>query len=193
MYFFKVISFPLDISYVIMQCLRTVTLVDICFELISLQSQWFSADILWKFSENLIAKEMHVLCLKTWLCFVFEALSFSTKYQRWNSIGSSTLNRHHYFNVVWTSSNIRRLNFNFQLNFSVETTLVHRRWINKILSTLFQGCFASVETTSINVCQLNFYFQPNINVETTWMNVDDQRCFNVDSTLMCFLNQNIHS
>ena len=81
--------------------------------------------------------------------------------------------------------NIRRLNFHFQPNFNVETTLVHRRWIDVILSTLFQRCFVNVETTSINVRRLNFHFQPNINVETTLMNVDDQRCFNVDSTLMC--------
>ena len=58
--------------------------------------------------------------------------------------------------------------------------LVHQRWIDVILSTLFQRCFVNVETTSINVRRLNFHFQPNINVETTLMNVDDQRCFNVD-------------
>ena len=52
---------------------------------------------------------------------------------------------------------------------------------------LFQRCFANVETTSINVGRFNFHFQPNINVETTLTNVDDQRCFNVDSTLMCLL------
>ena len=39
MYFFKVISFHLEISYVIIQCLRTVTLI-------CLQSQCFSAHIL---------------------------------------------------------------------------------------------------------------------------------------------------
>ena len=52
MYFFKVISSHLEISYVIMQCLRTVTVVDICSNLICLQSQWFSADVLWRFSGN---------------------------------------------------------------------------------------------------------------------------------------------
>ena len=52
---------------------------------------------------------------------------------------------------------------------------------------LFQRCFADVETTSINIRRLNFHFQPNINVEITLMNVDDQRCFNVKSTLMCLL------
>ena len=52
MYFFKIISFHLEISYVIIQCLRTVTLVDICSDLVCLQSQWFSTDVLWKFSGN---------------------------------------------------------------------------------------------------------------------------------------------
>ena len=40
--------------------------------------------------------------------------------------------------------------------------------------------FVDVQTTSINIRRLNFHFQPNVNVETTLMNVDDQRCFNVD-------------
>ena len=50
MYFFKVISFHFEISYVIIQCLRTVTPVSICYDLICPQSQWFSANILWKFA-----------------------------------------------------------------------------------------------------------------------------------------------
>ena len=52
MYFFKVISFHLEISYVIIQCLRTVILVDICSDLACLQSKWFSTDVLRKFSGN---------------------------------------------------------------------------------------------------------------------------------------------
>ena len=52
MHFFKVISFYLEISYMIIQCLRTVTLVDICSDLVCLQSQWFSTDVLWNFSGN---------------------------------------------------------------------------------------------------------------------------------------------
>ena len=52
MYFFEVISFHLEISYVIIQCLRTVTLVDISSDLVCLQSQWFSTDVFWKFSGN---------------------------------------------------------------------------------------------------------------------------------------------
>ena len=52
MYFFKVISLHLDISSVIIQCLRTVTLVNICSDLICLQWQWFSTNILWKFAGN---------------------------------------------------------------------------------------------------------------------------------------------
>ena len=51
MYFFKVISFQLEICYVIIQCLRTVILVDICSELVCRQSQWFLT-VLWKFSRN---------------------------------------------------------------------------------------------------------------------------------------------
>ena len=115
-------------------------------------------------------------------------ISFLTNYECWNNIRSSKLMfKRCFVNVETTSINIRRLNFHFQPNFNVETTLVHRRWIDVILSTLFQRCFVNVETTSINVRRLNFHFQPNINVETTLTNVDDQRCFNVESTLMCLL------
>ena len=35
-----------------LQCSRTVTLNDVWSDLICLQSQWFSADILWKFPRN---------------------------------------------------------------------------------------------------------------------------------------------
>ena len=52
MYFFKVISFYLEIFYGIKQCLRTVTLVDICSDPVCLQSQWFSTDVLQKFWGN---------------------------------------------------------------------------------------------------------------------------------------------
>ena len=45
MYFFKVISFHFEISFEIIQSLRTVTLVNICYDLICLQSQWFSVNI----------------------------------------------------------------------------------------------------------------------------------------------------
>ena len=62
MYFFKVISFHLEISYMIIQCLRTVTLVDICSDLICLQTQWFSTDVLWKFSGNGQRRPFSVSC-----------------------------------------------------------------------------------------------------------------------------------
>ena len=122
-------------------------------------------------------------------------LSFSTKYQRWNNIGLSALNRHNSFNLVsmlfcqrW--NNVDK-HTSAQLSFSTKiqcwnkigsSTLNRRNAIE-----LFQRCFANVETTSINVCWLNFHFQPNMNVETTLMNVDDESCSNVDSTLMCLL------
>ena len=108
-------------------------------------------------------------------------------HQHWIDVIPSTLFQRCFVNVETTSINIRWLNFHFQPNFNVEATLVDRRWINVILSMLFQRCFANVETTSINVRRLNFHFHPNINVETMLMNVDDQHCFNVDSTLMCLL------
>ena len=92
-----------------------------------------------------------------------------------------------FMNVETTSINIRWLNFHFQPNFNVETTLFYRRSIDVILSTLFQRCSANVETTSVNVRRLNFHFQPNINVETTLMNVDEQSCLNIQSILMCLL------
>ena len=94
-----------------------------------------------------------------------------------------------FINVETTLIKIRRLKFHFQSNVNVKTTLVSCRWSDVILSTLYQQCFANVETTSINLRRLNFHFQPNINVETTLMNVDDQRCFNVDSKLMCLLEK----
>ena len=52
LYFFNETLFHLEIFYVIRQCLRTVTTVDICSDLVCLQSQWFSTDVLWKFSGN---------------------------------------------------------------------------------------------------------------------------------------------
>ena len=78
-------------------------------------------------------------------------------------------------------------NFYFQPNINTEKILGHRHWTDIILLMLFQRCFVNAETTSINVCRLNFHFQLNINVKTTLINVDDQRCFNVGSMLMCFL------
>ena len=146
------------------------------------------------------------------------------------------------FNDVFSTLNATPmdiLNFHFQPNINVETTLGHRHWIDVILSMLFQRCFVNVETMSINIRRLNFHFQPNFNVETTlvhrrWTdvtnsidvvstlfcqrwnnvnkcasaqlscstkyqrwnnvdNVDDQRCFNVDSTLVCLLGGSISS
>ena len=111
----------------------------------------------------------------------------STLKRHWIDVILSMLLRRCFVNVQTTSIKIRRLNFHFQPNFNVETTSDHQPWINVILSTSFQRCFVNDETTSIKVRRLNFYFQPNNNVERTLMNFDDQRCFNVDSTLMYWL------
>ena len=125
-----------------------------------------------------------------WLNFPFQPninIGTTLGHQHQIDVILSTLFQRCFVNVETTSINIRRLNFHFQPNFNVETTLVHRRWIDVILSTLFQRCFVNVETTSINIRRLSFHFQPNINVETALINVDSQRCFNLDLTLMCFL------
>ena len=92
---------------------------------------------------------------------------------------------------------MRWVNFPFQPNTNLETTLGHQQRINVTLSTLFQRNSINVASTLfcqrwktlINVRRLNFHFQPNINAETTLMKLDDQRCFNVDSTLMCLLGE----
>ena len=142
-----------------------------------------------------IDKNVSILFFSTpmnmpWLNFPFQPnINFENilGHQHWINVFLSTLIQRCFVNVETTSINIRRINFHFHPNVNIETTLVHWRWISVILSTLFQRCFVNDETTSINVRRLNFLFQPNINFETTFMNVDDQRCFNVNSTLMCML------
>ena len=111
----------------------------------------------------------------------------STLKRHWIDVILSMLLRRCFVNVQTTSIKIRRLNFHFQPNFNVETTLVHQPWINVILSTSFQRYFVNDETTSIKVRRLNFHFQPNNNVERTLMNLDDQRWFNVDVSAWKFL------
>ena len=99
----------------------------------------------------------------TWkLCFVIEPLSSEHEYNKyWQSC----------FNPVFsTPMNICWLNFSFQLNFNVRTTLAHQHWIEVILLTLFQRCFHNVEATSINIRRLNFHY-------------------NQISTLMCLLEE----
>ena len=130
--------------------------------------------LMWIFS--FFIKEIYVL-LYTWKHSSVLLLTLC-------SVNISTTN---IIKVKTTPVNMRWFNFHFQPNINVKTTFDNRRWIDVILSTLFQLCFLNVETTSKNVRRLTFHFQPNINVETTSMNVDDQRCFNVDSALMCLL------
>ena len=93
------------------------------------------------------------------------------------------------FNAVFSMSKQPEEHTLIQLSFSTK----YQCWNNIRSSTLHWRCFVNAETTSINVRRLNFHFQPNINFETTLMNVDDQRCFNVDSALMCLLGwRSIH-
>ena len=100
----------------------------------------------------------------------------SMLFQRWQN----NVDINSFINVETTSANIRRLNFHFQPNFNIETTLVHRRWIDVTLSTSFQRCFANVEIMSINESRLNFHFQRNINVDERWWSNLFQRWFNDD-------------
>ena len=98
--------------------------------------------------------------------------------------------------------NICWLNFPFQPNINIETTLGHQHWIGKILSTLLHCYFVNVETTLINIRRLSFHFQPNFNVETTlvhrrWIDVIlstlFQRCFvNVETTSINVRRLNFH-
>ena len=98
--------------------------------------------------------------------------------------------------------NIRWLNFPFQPNINIGTTLGNQHRIDVILSTLFQRCFVNVETMSINIRQLNFHFQPNFNVETAlvhrhWIDVIlstlFQRCFaNLERTSINVRRLNFH-
>ena len=98
--------------------------------------------------------------------------------------------------------NIRWLNFPFQLNINIDTTLGHQHWIDVILSTLFQRCLVNVEAKSINIRQLNFHFSPNLNVETILVHRGSmdvilstffQRCFaNVETTSINVRRLNFH-
>ena len=95
-FFFKVILFYLEISFAIIQCLKTVSTADICSDLICLQSQWFSADILWKFPGNGQRRRPYsVSCsfMKTsmsvfpfhWIWKLSFAIMFSFKFSLWLS------------------------------------------------------------------------------------------------------------
>ena len=70
MYFFQSDLIYLEISYVIIQYLGTVTLVDICSDLIYLQSQWFSTMFYESFQE-MIRRSVHF------------AIMFSLKFSLW--------------------------------------------------------------------------------------------------------------
>ena len=128
------------------------------------------------------------------ICFIIEPLSGEPQYNKyWQNC----------FNAVFSSTmNMRWLNFHFQPNINVKTTLGHQHWINITPSTLFQRCFVNVETTSTNIRRLNFHFQPNFNVETTlvyrqWIDVFlstlFQPCFvNVKTTSINVRRLNFH-
>ena len=129
-------------------------------------------------------KRNYVLYFKTYFCFVIEPLSSEHQYNKyWQSCS----------NAVFSNSKQRRRIFVDSIFiFNQKSTLkqlgsptLNRRNSFNVVSTLKQ--------TLIIIRRLNFHFQPNFNVETTLMNADGQLCFNVDSTLMCLLGNELTS
>ena len=113
-------------------------------------------------------------------------LCFSTKYQHWNNIGSSTLNRRNFFNVVSTLFCVDKHTL-AQLSFSTK----FQRWSNVGSPKLSQR--NSINGVSTLICQRWKNFDQCMSAQLSfltkyqrWNNVD-QHCFNVDSTLMCLL------
>ena len=124
-------------------------------------------------------------------------LLFSTKYKSWKNIDLSTLNQRNSFNIFSTLpyqcwNNVDK-HTSAQLSFSTK----FQRWNNVVLSTLNRRNSIDVVSTLFCQCWNNvdkctsaqLSFSTKYNVETTSMNVDDQRCFNVESTLMCLLSK----
>ena len=105
--------------------------------------------------------------------YMLTELSFSTKYQHWNNIGSSTLNRQNSFNVASLLFCQRWNNVDKHTSAQLSFSTKFQRWNNVGSTTLnqpnsiklFQRRFANLETTSVNVRRFNFHFQPNINVD----------------------------
>ena len=86
-------------------------------------------------------------------------------------------------NVEAIPINIRRLNFHFQPNFNVETTLVHRRWIDVILSTLFCQRWNNVDKCTSAQLSFSTKFQRWNNIGSSTLN--RRNSINVVSTLFC--------
>ena len=107
-------------------------------------------------------------------------ISFLTNFECWNNIRSSTLMfKRCFVNVEATSINIRQLNFRFQPDFNVETTLVDRRWVDVMLSTLF--CQRRNNVDKCTSAQLSFStkYQRWNNFDERWRTLT----INVVSTL----------
>ena len=112
-------------------------------------------------------------------------LSFSTNYQHWNNIGSSTLNRRNSFNVVSTlfcqHCNTVDKHRSTQLSFSTKfqrwknvgsATLNQRNSIN-VVSTLFCERWNNVDKCTSAQLSFSTKYQ-------RWNNVDKRYWFNVD-------------
>ena len=108
-------------------------------------------------------------------------ISFLTNFECWNNIRSSTLMfKRCFVNVEATSINIRQLNFRFQPDFNVETTLVDRRWIDVMLSTLFWQRRNNVDKWTSAQLSFSTKYQRWNNFDERWRSTLFQRWINVD-------------
>ena len=134
----------------------------------------------------------------------FNAVFSTSKQLRWTYVDStfifnqiSTLKyRRNSFNAPSTFFCQRWSNVNKHTLGQLSIPTKFQRWNNVGSATLSRHDSIHVVSTlfcqlwnNIDKCKSNFHFQPKVNAETTSMYVDDQHCFNVNSTLMCLLGK----
>ena len=109
--------------------------------------------------------------------FLFNQIS--TLKQHWIDVIYSMLFQRCFVNIQTTSVKIRWLNFHFQPNFNVETTLVHQPWIN-VVSTLFCQRWNNVDKSTSAQLSFSTKYQLWNNVDELWWSMLFQRWVNVD-------------
>ena len=119
-------------------------------------------------------------------------LSFSTKYQRWNNIGSSTLNWRNSFNVVSTLFCQRWNNVDKHTSAQLSISTKFQRWNNigwstlnrrnsiDVASTLFCQCWNNVDKCMSAQLSFSTKYQRWNNVDESWRSRLFQRWFNID-------------
>ena len=89
-------------------------------------------------------------------------------HRHWINLILPTLFHYCFVNIETTSVNISRLNFHFQPNLNVETTLVCRRWIDVILATLVCQRWNNFDKYASVQLSFSTKYQPWNNVEERW-------------------------